>query len=164
MNIAARNLKSATPHIELRLATKDDVEKLVPFLAGFFARSRWAENLTFHTGKARDYLERAISSGFSPYVLALDGEELVGCCSYHTYSVFTDPIAVMDETYVVPRLRRTDLGRRLVYLVIHLAKTDGCKVMNFPVASGMYEQRSLINMLVRHFGCEPMGLLLRKVL
>ncbi|MHC2536989.1 GNAT family N-acetyltransferase [Bradyrhizobium diazoefficiens] len=164
MNIAARGLKSATPHIELRLATNDDVAKIVPFLAHFFGRSRWAENLAFNSARAQSYLSRAIPSGYAVYVLALDGERLVGLCSYHMYNVFTDPVGVMDETYVVPELRRSDLGRRLVHLALHLAKGDGCKVMNFPVASGMYEQRSLINMLVRHFDCEPMGLLLRKVL
>lgn len=164
MNIAARALKSATPHIELRLATKDDVAKIVPFLAVFFARSRWAENLAFHSDRATQYLEHTIPLNYAVYILALDGDELVGLISYHTYKVFTDPMAVMDETYVLPHLRRTDLGRRLVYLAMHMAKGDGCKVMNFPVSSGMYEQRSLINMLVRHFGCEPMGLLLRKVL
>jgi GNAT superfamily N-acetyltransferase len=164
MNMAARSLKSTTPHIELRLATKEDVVRIVPFLAYFFAQSRWAENLAFHSEKARDYLEYAIPPGYAVYIIALDGDEVVGVISYHTFKVFTDPMAVMDETYVLPRLRRTDLGRRLVYLALHLAKGDGCKVMNFPVASGMYEQRSLINMLVRHFGCEPMGLLLRKVL
>ena len=44
----------------------------------------------------------------------MDGDELVGLCSYHTFDVFTDPIAVMDETYVVKKYHRTDLGRRLV--------------------------------------------------
>ncbi|UQD96106.1 GNAT family N-acetyltransferase [Bradyrhizobium japonicum] len=164
MNIAARALKTSTPHIELRLAKKDDVATVVPFLAMFFARSRWAENLAFDSLRAESYLSRAIPSGYAIYILALDGERLVGLCSYHMYNVFTDPVGVMDETYVVPELRRSDLGCRLVHLALHLAKGEGCKVMNFPVASGMYEQRSLINMLVKRFGCEPMGLLLRKVL
>jgi GNAT superfamily N-acetyltransferase len=164
MNIAPRRLRTATPHIELRLATKDDVETVVPFLALFFARSRWAEQLTFNSDAATAYLSRAIPTGYAPYIMALDGDRLVGICSYHMYNVFTEPVGVMDETYVLPDYRRTDLGRRLVYLAMHLAKSEGCKIMNFPVASGMFEQRSLINMLVRHFGCEPMGLLLRKVL
>ena len=164
MNIAARTLKSATPHIELRLATKDDIATVVPFLATFFARSRWAENLAFNSESAARYLERAIPSGYAVYIIALDGAEIVGLCSYHMYNVFTEPVGVMDETYVVPEWRRSDLGCRLVHLALHLAKGEGCKVMNFPVASGMYEQRSLINMLVKRFACEPMGLLLRKVL
>ena len=66
-------------------------------------------------------------------VLAMDDDEMVGVCSYHTFDVFTDPIAVMDETYVAPNTSRTDLGRRLVAMVIDLARGDGCKVMNFPI-------------------------------
>jgi GNAT superfamily N-acetyltransferase len=137
---------------------------IAPFLGSFFARSSWAQHLSFHEAKALAYLQRVISNGYAPYVIALDGDELVGVCSYHVYDVFTDPLAVMDETYVVPRLRRTDLGRRLVYLAIHLAKGDGCKVMNFPIASGMPEQNSLMNMVGRHFGAEPIGMIFRKVL
>ena len=104
--------KTATPHIELRMAGVDDVARIVDFLGDFFARSRWADNLTFQPHKAMRYLLGAIGSGYAPYVTAWDGDELVGLCSYHTFDVFTDPVAVMDETYVVPRYHRTDLGRR----------------------------------------------------
>jgi GNAT superfamily N-acetyltransferase len=154
--------RTSTPHIELRLARKEDAVKIAPFLGAFFARSRWSETLTFHEGKALDYLERVIGSGYAPYVLALDGDELVGVCSYHTYDVFTDPIAVMDETYALPRYRRTDLGRRLVGLAIEMARAEGCKAINFPIASGMPEQNSLMNMVGRHFGAEYIGMIFRK--
>ena len=30
------------------MAEVDDVEKIVPFLAGFFALSRWSKDLKFH--------------------------------------------------------------------------------------------------------------------
>ena len=160
----AKRRTTATPHIELRMATVDDVEKVVAFLGVFFARSRWADNLNFHTKKATRYLFGAIGSGYAPYVIAMDGDELVGLCSYHTFDVFTDPIAVMDETYVVPRYHRTDLGRRLVAMILALAKAEGCKVMNFPIASGMPEQNSLMNMVGRHFGAEYIGTIFRKVL
>jgi GNAT superfamily N-acetyltransferase len=168
MNIAASKMLSqrrcSTPHIEVRLAVLEDCEKVAAFLGYFFARSRWAECLTYDEAKALAYLKQAIPNGFAVYVIALEADELVGLCSYHTYSFFTDPCAVMDETYVVPRLRRTDLGRRLVFLAMHLAKGDGCKCFNFPIASGMREQRSLMNMVQRHFGAEPMGVIFRKVL
>jgi GNAT superfamily N-acetyltransferase len=121
--------------------------------------------MKFNPGGALDYLRRAIGSGFAPHVLAYDGDELVGLCSYHMYACYTDkPIAVMDETFVLPRLRRTDIGRRLVFLAIHLAKGDGCAIMNFPIASGMKAQTSLMNMVARHFGAEPVGVIFRKVL
>jgi GNAT superfamily N-acetyltransferase len=148
----------------VRLARTEDAPRIAPFLGAFFARSRWAETLTYHEGKALAYLQRVIGSGYAPYVIALDGDELVGVCSYHTYDVFTDPIAVMDETYVVPRYRFTDLGRRLVGLAIELARGEGCKAINFPIASGMPEQNSLMNMVGRHFGAEYIGTIFRKAL
>jgi GNAT superfamily N-acetyltransferase len=73
-------------------------------------------------------------------------------------------MAVMDETYTTPEYRRTDLGRRLVATVIDLARGDGCKVINFPICSGMPSQNSLMNMVGRHFGAEPVGMIFRKVL
>jgi GNAT superfamily N-acetyltransferase len=156
--------KTTTPHIELRMAEVGDVDKVVAFLGIFFARSRWADTLTFNAEKATRYLTGAIGSGYAPYVTAWDGDELVGLCSYHTFDVLTDPIAVMDETYVVPRYHRTDLGRRLIAMVLALAKAEGCKLMNFPIASGMPEQNSLMNMVGRHFGAEYIGTIFRKVL
>lgn len=168
MNIAVQpprvRRRTATPHIELRLAEVDDVVKLTAFLGDFFARSCWNRDLRFHSEKAARYLHGAVGSGFAPYITAWDGDELVGVCSYHTFDVFTDPIAVMDETYVVPKYHRTDLGRRLIALALELAKREGCKVMNFPIASGMREQNSLMNMVGRHFGADYVGTIFRKVL
>ena len=146
------------------MAEVGDVEKIVPFLADFFARSCWSRDLSFNAQKSAKYLIGAIGSGYAPYVIAMDGDELVGLCSYHTFDVFTDPIAVMDETYVVSRYHRTDLGRRLIAMVLALAKGEGCKVMNFPIASGMPEQNSLMNMVGRHFGAQYVGMIFRKVL
>lgn len=157
-------MKGRTPHIELRLAKIEDAPRVASFLGMFFARSKWAETLTYHEGKALIYLQRVIGTGYAPYVIALDDGELVGLCSYHTYDVFTDPIAVMDETYVVPRYRFTDLGRRLVALAIEMARGEGCKAINFPIASGMPEQNSLMNMVGRHFGAEYIGMIFRKAL
>jgi hypothetical protein len=56
------------------------------------------------------------------------------------------------------------LGRRLVGMAIDMARADGCKVMNFPICSGMKEQNSLMNMVGRHFGAEPIGMIFRKAL
>jgi GNAT superfamily N-acetyltransferase len=168
MNMALRDLpgrrSTSSSHVELRLAKAEDAAMIAKFLGDFFALSRWADNLSFHENKAAVYLTRVIGSGFAPYLLAMDGKEMVGVCSYHTFDVFTDPIAVMDETYVLPKYKRTDLGRRLVATIIDLARGDGCKVMNFPICSGMTEQNSLMNMIGRHFGAHPVGMIFRKLL
>jgi len=152
-----------TPHINIRLAEAPDAAPLARFLGTFFARSEWASCLEYHEGKSRLYLEHALNTKFAMYVIALDGDEIVGVCSYHVFDVFTDPLAVMDETYTTEKYQRTDLGRRLVAMVLELAKTvDGCKVMNFPICSGMKEQNSLMNMVGRHFGAKPVGMIFRK--
>jgi GNAT superfamily N-acetyltransferase len=166
MNMALRNISSrtTTPHIEVRLATTDDIPKLIELLAGFFASSNWADHMVLDRDKVAPYLHYGISTGKIPYVVAMDGDEMVGTCSYHTFDMFSKPMGVMDETYVVKRLRRTDLGRRLIALILALAKAEGCAVMNLPICSGMKEQNSLMNMVGRHFGAEPVGMIFRKVL
>jgi GNAT superfamily N-acetyltransferase len=169
MNIERHDLRNAkrtsTPHIELRLGKVEDVERIADLLGRFFALTIWAQHMTFNRPGALEYLRFAIPAGYSPHVLALDEGELVGICSYHIYRAYTDkPIAVMDETFVEPRLKRTDLGRRLVGLAIELARSDGCKVFNFPIASGMSAQNSLMNMVGRHFGADYVGTIFRKVL
>ena len=169
MNIERHDLHTAkrtsTPHIELRLGKLADVETIVDLLGRFFGMTIWSQHMTFNKEGADAYLRYAIPAGFAPHVLAFDGDELVGLCSYHLYSSHTKPaIAVMDETFVLPRLRRTDLGRRLVALVIELARADGCAIMNFPIASGLPAQNSLMNMVGRHFGADLVGCIFRKVL
>lgn len=169
MNMQTKNLKPqkrtvTTPHIEVRLARLDEVEKLMNFLQVFFDASRWSDSLKYDRDKAWRFLHYAIGTGSTPYIIALEGDELVGVGSYHTFDVFTQPIGVLDECFVVPKYRRTDLGRRLVALIIDLAKADGCAVLNFPICSGMKEQNSLMNMVGRHFGAIPVGMIFRKVL
>lgn len=156
--------RTSTQHIEVRLATLDDIPKLVELLAGFFASSNWADCMQLDPAKVVPYLHYGISTGKIPYVVAMDGDEMVGLCSYHTFDMFSAPLGVMDETYVVKRLRRTDLGRRLIGLILQLARADGCAAINLPICSGMKEQNSLMNMVGRHFGAQPVGMIFRKVL
>lgn len=168
MNMTTRDLptrrSTSSSHIELKLATPEHVNALAAFLGAFFAQSGWAENLEYDERKAHNYLSYGLSLGQLVYLLAMEGEEIVGVCSYHTFDVFKRPIAVMDETYTIERLRHTDLGRRMIATIIDLATTDGCGVMNFPICSGMREQNSLMNMVGRHFGARPTGMIFTKVL
>jgi len=170
MNIAAQDLhlkrhKTATPNIVLKLAIPEEAGRVADFLRIFFMQSDWANDLQFDWTKALHYLQSGIRSGATPYVLARDEKHrIVGVCSYHTFDVFEKPVAVMDETYVVPEYRKTDLGRRLIGLILELAKAEGCAVMNLPICSGMKEQRSLMNMVEKHFNAVPVGTIYRKVL
>ena len=168
MNIAspepATRRRTSTSHIEIRLAKPGDETKLVDLLELFFSLSAWKGAMRFHRDKTLLHLTGVLAMGRAPYIMALDGDELVGVCSYHIWSSCTDPIAVLDECFVLPRLRRTDLGRRLIFLALHLAKGDGCVAFHFPIASGMPAQNSLMNMVGRHFGAEYIGTIFRKVL
>jgi GNAT superfamily N-acetyltransferase len=146
------------------MAEAADAKMIAEFLGKFFHLSAWAKHLNYHQQKTEDYLTVAVGTQYAMYVLAMDGDEMVGVCSYHVFSVFSDPMAVMDETYTTPKYRRTDLGRRLVDTTIKLARADGCKLMNFPICSGMKEQNSLMNMVGRHFGGVPVGMIFRVVL
>jgi GNAT superfamily N-acetyltransferase len=172
MNMAVTELKRPkrtvrTPHINIRVADPADATMIADFLGQFFARSIWTRYLNFHHERTRIYLAHALGTPFAMYAIALDTRDdnkLVGICSYHVYGVFSDPMAVMDETYTSQKYHRTDLGRRLVGMAIDMARADGCKVMNFPICSGMKEQNSLMNMVGRHFGAEPIGMIFRKAL
>jgi len=170
MNIATQELhlkrrRTITSHIELKLAIPEEAGQVADFLSQFFEQSDWADDLKLDWHKALHYLQRGIRSGATVYVLAKDENRcVVGVCSYHTFDVFEKPVAVMDETYVVAKYRKTDLGRRLISLILELAKAEGCAVMNLPICSGMKEQRSLMNMVEKHFNAVPVGTIYRKVL
>jgi len=154
-----------TPHIDVRLGAPEDIYAIADLLERFFGMTIWAQNTEFNRAGALAYLAYAVPNGYAPHALAWEKDELVGLCSYHLYTAYTSkPIAVMDETFVIPRLRRSDLGRRLVGLAIELARGDGCAIMNFPIASGLPAQNSLMNMVGRHFGADPVGMIFRKVL
>jgi len=141
-----------------------DIPQLLEVIKVFFASSRWSECLKLDDDGARNYLQRAISTGYSPYVLALDGDRIVGLISYHAEKgVYSEPLAVLDEVFVLPEYRASDIGRRLIWVAMQLAKDNGATVFHFPVASGMGVQRSLINLL-KKYGAEEIGVILRVVL
>lgn len=165
------------------MATEDDAPLIAQLFGVFFPMTVWRDCLAFDAAKAAHYIERGIANRTEPFILAFDHgsknfsdtnldvtkslwrqPELVGCVSWHLDNRFTEPVGVLDEVFVLPRLRRSDLGRRLIMLAVHIARTEGAKVFNFPIASGMLAQASLINMLTRHVGAEPVGVILRKVL
>lgn len=180
MNIAVRDTRPAQPahtqRIELRLATEADAGAIAQLIGAWFPLTVWSDCLTYDADKAAHFIAQGIASWREPFLLAvergsknfsepnLDGN-IVGIICWHLDARLTaEPVGVLDLVYVVPRLRRSDLGRRLIMQAIDYSKSQGAAVFNFPIASGMPAQRSLINMLVRHIGAEPVGVLLRKVL
>lgn len=164
MNIALQHRRpTATSHIEIRLAELRDIPQVVDMLHDFFHQTPWKECCEFERERVSEFLAFSIPKGSQPYLLAFEGERLVGLISWHLYLEACSPIAVMDETYVEPEYRPTNLGRKLVALALHMAKGDGARVMNFPLASGFRETKTFVNML-RKFGAYPVGVIVSKIL
>jgi GNAT superfamily N-acetyltransferase len=165
MNFAPRHIRRTTDtsHLELRLAEQRDIPQVVEMLHRFFNETPWRTCLEFANERVADFLAYSIQKGSQPYLCAFDGDRLVGLISWHLYIEACSPIAVMDETYVVPEYRRTTLGRRLVAVASEWAKASGARVMNFPLASGFDETRTFVNMLQK-FGARPVGVIMSMVL
>src|SRR5262249_38461263 len=153
MNIAVRPRQLRTSAIEIRLGELADIPALIEVLGQFFHETTWAKRgLTFDAEKVEKALQFCAVHKTQPYLIARSGDEIVGLISWHYWSDFCEPIAVMDETWLRADYRRTDLGRKLVALAIYMAKGDGARLMNFPLCSGLDETRTYVNML-RKFGC-----------
>jgi GNAT superfamily N-acetyltransferase len=146
------------------MAAAADAEAIADLMAVWFPMSIWADCLTFDAARAVPVIRKGIEIGYQPFILAHDGDTLVGMISWHLDQRYTEAIGVLDEVFVLPKLVRSDLGARLVWHAIDQAVKKGAGVFNFPLASGMPAQRSLTNMLVKRFNAEPVGLILRKVL
>lgn len=152
------------PAIELRLATVDDIDGLVLLFATFFRESHYQPHLQFDPVVCAKYLRAAIGSGFSPHIIALHQDAIVGVISYHFDGSFTPQrLAVMDEVYALEEYRGTPVGRALVATALDLAKNDGAACIHIPLTSGHKAMPSLIN-LFKKFGAEEIGVVMRKVL
>ena len=152
------------PAIKLRLATVDDIDDLVLLFATFFRESHYRPALQFDPAVCAKYLRAAIGSGFSPHIVAVDNDRIVGVISYHLDSSFAaQPLAVMDEVYALKEYRGTPVGRVLVAAMLDLIKNDGATCVHIPLTSGHEAMPSLVN-LFKKFGAEEIGVVLRKVL
>ena len=165
MNIAQRGepQSTSTSHIEIRLATVEDVPELARLFGVFFNQSQWHFFLTYDEQRAAGWLHWALSreDDQQPHLVAFDGDKLIACLSWHYYSQYTvEPVAVMDETFVLEEYRHTDLGRKLVALALYMTRGKA-GVFNFPLASGLPETKTYVNMLKKYFGGEMCGVIVR---
>lgn len=156
------NHRNFLQSVSFRLATSDDAPELTAMYASFFGEAVYKDYVEFDPVRAEDYLRRVIGAGLLPHITARIDGALVGSVSYsldHNFS--RHPIAVLGELFVVPRHRRSPLGRMLVSHAVELAKGDGATVFHAPVASGMREAKSLFNLLTKG-GFEQMGYIMRR--
>jgi len=164
MNIALQHkrLPTSTSAIDIRLATPDDVPLIMPLLEQFRIESAWSELVTIDYPRAEAFLRRCIGMTHT-YILAFDGDKCIGMISWHLDANMSNPIAVIDETFMLAPYRKTNLGRKLVALALYVARCDGVKFFNFPLASGMKQTKTYVNML-RKFGARPVGVIMCVIL
>jgi GNAT superfamily N-acetyltransferase len=70
---------------------------------------------------------------------------------------------VLGTLYVVPGHRRSAVGRVLVAVATEMAEGDGACAFHAPLASGMEEMKSLINLFAKA-GFVPIGTILGRSL
>lgn len=137
---------------------------LVNLFQTFFAESHYQPALNFSPEVCGKYLTRAIGCGFSPHIIAMHGDKIVGVISYHFDESFSEtPLAVMDEIYALPAYRKSPVGRALVMACLDLMKGDGATCAHIPLTSGHDAMPTLVN-LFKKFGAVEIGVVMRKVL
>jgi len=170
MNIALRHklVAETLEGIDFALASLADVAELGYLFEKFFSEAGYKDRgIVFSYERAVAWLERVIRFGAYPHIIArthgYDGR-IVGVTSYSLDDSFcVDPVAVLGTLYVVPEHRRSAVGRILVAVATEAAKGDGAIAFHAPLASGMIETKSLINLFTKA-GFDEIGTILGRSL
>jgi GNAT superfamily N-acetyltransferase len=141
-------------NIDFGLALPSDAGELARLHAQFFGEARYKDRgIVYSESKAEAWLGDVIQYGSCPHIIARTPGyqgEIVGVISYTLDDTFCEePVAVLHTFYVVPKHRRSAIGRVLVALVTEMAEGDGACAFHAPLASGMVETGSLINLFTR---------------
>jgi GNAT superfamily N-acetyltransferase len=164
MSAAALRAKTY-PRVEIRLATLDDVEQLV-MLAMTLLRESPTYNALFPADPAATARHMALSirTQCCPYIVAVHDGRVVGTVSYSKDDSFSDgKCIVMGDLFAYREYRHTPVGRMLALALFHFAKIEGAVAVHIPIAGGHAAVKTLKNML-RKFGAEDIGVIMRKVL
>jgi GNAT superfamily N-acetyltransferase len=150
--------------ITFRFADINDIDELVVLYREFYQEAIYKDYLEFDEARVEDTIYGEIALDTRPHILALENDKLIGFISYaldHSFS--KKPCQMLLEFYVVPERRRGAVGRALLGMAIMEGQRAGAGAFHAPVASGMLEVRSLINMFMKA-GFEPFGVMLRRKL
>ena len=163
MNVVPK-IDRGTPIIALRMATVADVPALLDLIDRFFHESRYAAHLTFSREASQRYLENVIGSGMCPHIVASLGGAAIGMISYHIDRSFcVEPLAVMDEIYVIPEFAGTPVGRTLISAAMDMCRdVEHANCMHIVISSGHKRARTLVNAF-KKFGAQEVGTVMRKV-
>jgi L-amino acid N-acyltransferase YncA len=160
-----RLIKAALDGFDFRLATPEDVPELGALFEVFFEEAGYKDRgIVYSRPRSETWLEHVISLGRVPHIVALQDGKIVGVCSYDLDGTFcVEPVAVMHTIFVVKEHRHSALGRVLIGLATDMAKGDGACAFHAPIASGMVEQASLVNLFAKG-GFGPIGVILGRSL
>jgi len=149
----AKLLAQAVDIYEFRVAVPEDIEHLVGLYGEYFAESYLpGMGLVYDPKRAWSTLYRHISKGDNPHLIAVEKKtsKLVGAVSYNINHDFTtEPFANLDKLYVLPKWRKSAVGRVLMTLCLEIARADKAIAFNAPLNSGLAETRSAANMLAK---------------
>jgi len=163
MNVIAR-IDDPRPALVLRMATVDDVPALVDLFDRFFHETQYAAHMEYSRDNSARYLEHVIGTGMSPHILAVLEDTVIGELSYHIDRSFcVEPMAILDEFYVIPEFAGTPVGRALVAAAMDICRNvEGANCFHAVLSSGHKRARTLVN-LFKKFGAQEIGTVMRKV-
>jgi len=146
-------LAQAVDIYDFRPAVAGDIEHLVGLYGEYFAESYLpGQGLVYDPKRAWSTLYRHVSKGDNPHLLAIEKKTntLVGAVSYNVNHDFTtEPFANLDKLYVLPKWRKSPVGRILMVLCLEIARADKAIAFNAALNSGLSETRSATNMLTK---------------
>jgi len=155
-----RIIQSTLEDVEFRLASVEDAPELNALFELFFSEAGYQDRgIVYSPENVRDWLPSVIERGVVPHLVASIDGKIIGVCAYELDKTFcVQPVAVLHTIYVVEKHRRSAIGRVLITLVMDLAKHGGAVAFHAPIVSGMEEQKSLMNMLIK-CGFEVIGVI-----
>lgn len=130
----------------------------------FYSEARYQDCLEYDEDKVRDTIFAGIITDDRPHILAVVDESIVGFISWWLDRTFSkQPCMVGLEFYVLPDFRGSAIGRGLLGLAITEGKRAGAGACHFPLASGMRELKTMVNMFQKA-GFQPLGVVMRRKL
>lgn len=150
--------------VDFAVASVADADELAILYQRFFDEAHYKDRgIVYAPDKVRAMLGDKYLLAAYPHVIArtrgYEGK-IVGFVSYSLDKAFcVDPVAVMDNFYVLPEHRRSAIGRIMVALVTEMAIGDGACAFHAPVAAETASSKSMLN-LFRHAGFQEIGMIM----
>jgi hypothetical protein len=160
-----RIFQKAFERYVFRVATPGDVDGIVALWPEHWAEAHYRDRgIEPDEPRYREWMSYMLEYGIHVWVLALDGEEIVGFFEYgldHNFS--KRPVAVMGSFFVAKAHRRSAVPAILFDLGVGQARADGACAFHAPIASETLSSRALENSFTKH-GFKVIGSLMGRAL